>query len=615
MEADRDFFFFFWTPKKFQTGTHTSMPTKPLADLCRVILRDVYGELAETVVSTVFDHGRLTAKDISQFSGIPIAAVKRAIVALMQNRFLVYWMDESSKVVYYYDNWTQIYAVLWTGPVLTLVNDTFDDPTAAEVVKNMLVYGHMQVSDYVGATGEVDSEKVLQLITQLVQKRILRPLLDEEFQSKDDLYNSFFKQYKDQLRKSSQSEAAKTTNATESTEKSMRNTFDVRDSPDFGMLKDSNSQASSVMSRKKNNLSLGKVETKKIDKDAIVAVNYEKYLVISRNRFLASVVERRIGKATAHVYRKLLQRYESKVERCSQVLERVSESNVGVGEVYMGLDQSVDIKSAIVTPPSRNKRKNMAPNGSSKRQKIDGSYINMDEEDDDDFDLDAALDNDDNDFDSLEVNGRGDLTQADVRKHLELLADNPMKFLTKINSTEWFVPFEDAMKHARRLTYDEIVTNKCGNIPARLLRIIRDKGRVDEKFLSKVALLQSNDLRGHLAKLQDFGAIDLQEIPRGNDRAPARTYYLWYHDPQRAYLHLLHDTYCTQERLYSRMLFEKKEQSILLSKLEREDVKGNEEAFLSTQEKKELRVLRQKEEKLLAQIWRLDEIVKVFRDY
>ncbi|KAA8898668.1 hypothetical protein TRICI_006485 [Trichomonascus ciferrii] len=595
------------------------MPTKPLADLCRVILRDVYGELAETVVSTVFDHGRLTAKDISQFSGIPMAAVKRAIVALIQNRFLVYWVDESSKAVYYYDNWTQIYAVLWTGPVLTLVNDTFDDPTAAEVVKNMLVYGHMQLSDYVGATSETDSDKVLQLITQLVQKRILRPLLDEEFQSKEDLYNRFFKQYKDQLRMSSQSESAKVVQATDSTEKSMRNTFDVRDRPDFGMLNDSKCQTSSVMSGKKSNLSLGKVEVKKIDKDAIVAVNYEKYLVIARNRFLASVVERRIGKATAHVYRRLLQRYESRIERCSQVLERVSESNVGVGEVYKGLDQSVDIKNAIVPPPSRNKRKSMAPNGSSKRQKTDGSYIAVDEEDDDDFDLDAALDNDDNEVDSLEVNGKGkgqeELTQADVRKHLELLADSPMKFLIKINSSEWFVPFEEAMKHARRLTYDEIVTNKCGNIPARLLRIIRDKGRVDEKFLSKVALIQSNDLRGHLAKLQDFGAIDLQEIPRGNDRAPARTYYLWYHDPQRAYLHLLHDTYCTQERLYSRMLFEKKEQSILLSKLEREDVKGNEDQFLNTQEKHDLRALRQKEEKLLAQIWRLDEIVKVFRDY
>lgn len=612
------FFFFFLGSKKFQTATDTSMPTKPLADLCRVILRDVYGELAETVVSTVLDHGRLTAKDISQFSGIPIAAVKRAIVALIQNRFLVYWVEEPSKVVYYYNNWTQIYAVLWTGPVLTLVNDTFDDPTAAEVVKNMLVYGHMQVSDYVNANPEVDSDKMLNLVTSLVQKRILRPLLDQEFQSKDDLYNSLLKEYKSQLRASSQSETAKAAQATESTEKSMKNIFDVRDSPSFGMLKDSRSEQSSIMSSKRNNLSLSKVETKNIDKDAIVAVNYEKYLVISRNRFLASVVERRIGRVTAHVYRKLLQRYESRIERCSQVLERVSESNVGVGEVFMGLDSSVDIKSAIIPPPSRNKRKSMAPNGSSKRQKTDGSYINVEEEDDDDFDLDAALDNDDADFGStMEVNGKGknETTQADVRKHLELLADNPMKFLIKINSTEWFVPFEDAMKYARRLTYDELVTNKCGNIPARLLRIIRDKGRIDEKFLSKVALIQSSDLRGYLAKLQDFGAIDLQEIPRGNDRAPARTYYLWYHDPKRAYLHLLHDTYCTQERLYSRMLFEKKEQSILLSKLEREDVKGNEEEFLSSQEKKELRILRQKEEKLMAQIWRLDEIVKVFRDY
>jgi DNA-directed RNA polymerase III subunit RPC3 len=206
-----------------------------------------------------------------------------------------------------------------------------------------------------------------------------------------------------------------------------------------------------------------------------------------------------------------------------------------------------------------------------------------------------------------------------VNRHLELLSDSgSVRFLRKSGNKgggEWFVPYAELILDLKRVTYDDIISRKCGVVAARLLRIIREKGKVDEKMLSEQALLQPKGMRKMLAELQTIGALDLQEVPRGNDRAAVRSFYFWFHRPDYAYSLLLLDMYKSMTRLYQRLLFERRQHSILLAKCGREDVKGRENELLSEQELRDLQKVRHREQVLLIQIFRIDSLVRIFRDY
>jgi DNA-directed RNA polymerase III subunit RPC3 len=45
--------------------------------------------------------------------------------------------------------------------------------------------------------------------------------------------------------------------------------------------------------------------------------------------------------------------------------------------------------------------------------------------------------------------------------------------------------------------------------------------------LAKVAMITNKDVRPILASLSSEGLVTLQDVPKGNDRNPNRTFYLW----------------------------------------------------------------------------------------
>lgn len=54
------------------------MATQAVTDLCKVILRDVYGEVAETIVGSLLEHGRLTAQQIAKHTDLCFSCQGRA---------------------------------------------------------------------------------------------------------------------------------------------------------------------------------------------------------------------------------------------------------------------------------------------------------------------------------------------------------------------------------------------------------------------------------------------------------------------------------------------------------------------------------------------------------
>ncbi|CAN6674317.1 DNA-directed RNA polymerase III subunit RPC3 [Trichomonascus vanleenenianus] len=588
-----------------------------LADFCKVVLRDVYGELAATILGVLFDYGRQTASQIAKRTKIPLVVCQRALVSLLQNRFLLYWSDEGSRHVYYSANWLQVYSVIWSGPILTVVNDKYGDDMYAEVVKNVLVYGNMKATDYFDAYPEDDSPRVKQIVVELLSKRILSNVTDHDFHPREDIYNKFFNAHKLKMRTENRSEAAKITAATNDANEELRQLQEDTDNLSKSKVLISKEKGSAIARQAR----LGEaVIVREVGPEVVLGVNYDKFLVVTRNQMLVDLANDRIGPVTAQVYKVVLDIYEDKIFRCSQEIPDDDKFKVSTREILSRLGPEVDVSGAASAAAAKRKKPGQSNGSAAKRRRTDSGYntIDAEEEEDDDSDMDAALDryDDDNMSDDMsEANGSKMHNPRDVDVHLKLLANSPLKFLTSAGGQGWHVPFAELIENAKRTAYDEIIGQKFGKIASRLLRLVREKGKMDEKSLSSTALVKDKDMQSYLSALQMFGGLLLQEIPRSNDRAPGRTYFLWYHKPKTAYSHLLQDLYQSMRFIYVRLIAEREKHSILRAKLSREDVKGQEEKYLSLSEKKEWMEMKKQEEKLLVQLVRMDSLVRLFRDY
>jgi len=205
-----------------------------------------------------------------------------------------------------------------------------------------------------------------------------------------------------------------------------------------------------------------------------------------------------------------------------------------------------------------------------------------------------------------------------IKKHLMLLSEHSHCFVRNCGSRgmgEWTVDFEALVDYMRETHLDTVIAQDFGKIGLRVTRVLKEKGKLDEKTIPSFALLKQKDVRTKLVEMQMAGYIDIQEVPRDNSRAPGRTIFLWFFDKERVSLITLDKLYKSIARSLEVLEVEKIKEQDVLGLAERSDVRENEEEMLSKEQKKNLREIREKEERIMAQISRLDDLVGVFRDY
>ena len=212
----------------------------------------------------------------------------------------------------------------------------------------------------------------------------------------------------------------------------------------------------------------------------------------------------------------------------------------------------------------------------------------------------------------VETNGQAD--HDDVDRGLQSLAEGPFSFLKYGHDETWKVNKVEVRKLLVRQEIMKIARQRSGIIGVRLMRMLMDKGRLDEKVLQEIGLLNAKEMRKSLGELHQFGYIELQEVPRDPQRQPNRTIFLWFYDEARVQKKMLDDIYKSMARLYQRMQFEREKMRPTLEKIEKEDCEGREEDFMSTAEVTLLEQFRRKETWLLGEISRLDDSVAFLRD-
>lgn len=330
-------------------------------------------------------------------------------------------------------------------------------------------------------------------------------------------------------------------------------------------------------------------------------MNYEKLDVALRNRRFIELAEQTSHPVTTHIYDCLLRRVEYQTPKCRETTEIPREGEevadysvpIQLQRLVRDVDPYMDVAGSVgpidTSQPSIRRGKRPLEDG-----------INGDAHEE-----------------AYEVPSEDNRTY-NVDQHLSILAQPP-HFLTSklmINALiNWKVEFRHLARKLRHLELERMIEARYGDVALRVIRVLRAKGRLDEKRLQEISLLPFKDLRQVLASMQAGGFVDLQEVPRDAQRQPSRTIYLWFYDPDRVCGSVLEDTYKTMSRCLQRLRFGRTRLKDFLEKTERSDIKGNEDLMLNETEQETLRQWRAKEALLLGEVARLDDMIAVMRDY
>ncbi|KAF8201717.1 RNA polymerase III subunit RPC82-domain-containing protein [Pholiota molesta] len=209
-----------------------------------------------------------------------------------------------------------------------------------------------------------------------------------------------------------------------------------------------------------------------------------------------------------------------------------------------------------------------------------------------------------------------------IKDYLGMLssADNPTpegrasSFLS-YSTSKVQVEFEIIARRLRQGIVESVTQDKHGAEGLRILRLLAHSGKLDEKQISKSVLMAPKDVRPLLVALSTDKLISTQEVPKSADRNPARTFYLWYADFNKAYATILGDIYKTQFNIMARRRAESEAHDVaaVLEKRQRTDV-SQDETLLTRLERELLKEWEMKQEKLAVLELRVEEIVFLLKD-
>jgi DNA-directed RNA polymerase III subunit RPC3 len=90
------------------------------------------------------------------------------------------------------------------------------------------------------------------------------------------------------------------------------------------------------------------------------------------------------------------------------------------------------------------------------------------------------------------------------------------------------VEFQNVYKKLKLAVLNGYVRERWGPLAVRVVRVLLATGKMDEKQLSKVAMISPDDIRPLISVLSSASIISMHEVPRGKDFVPHRTFYFWF---------------------------------------------------------------------------------------
>lgn len=376
-------------------------------------------------------------------------------------------------------------------------------------------------------------------------------------------------------------------------------------------------------------------------------VNCEKCTVELRNQQLVHVVSEVYGDTTAQVYATLLLLLSKKIPRCRLDPEVDGDEDeeafngdarISTNEVFDKLDPSLDVSSGIgrvsanaTDRQTANRIQDMPPGkkvpyeeaevvGEASSDEDEGGHTNGHSFDDDEMENDHHETTNGVNGTKSKVKfsdtGPAKLSRKEhFRQHLLMLCESEHNFLRHCAMEQWTVDFELLLRSLQVMELDAVIRRSVGLNGLRLVRILRRVGKMDEKTLPTLALMPKSDVQQVMLKMQMLGFADIQEVPRDNNRTPARTLFLYWTDTDRCLERMLDNTYKTMLRCLQRLEVQRRMEASVLDTVKRDDVRGREKEVMHERYYNRFVRVMDIQEKLLVQVMRLDNVVGTLRDF
>ncbi|KAJ0107273.1 DNA-directed RNA polymerase III subunit RPC3 [Diaporthe amygdali] len=657
--------------------------TKSLAELCALLVDDVYGELPSRIFAALMSKGRSSIPQLIQYTSLTTRQLRHGLVVLVQNN-LLYWKVESGHAIYA-PNVDAAYNIVRIGKILDMIGAVYGEEEK-EVTQNLLSMGHAKVEDLRDAyqakfkqaarlattvNGDADHddedesgeakkdsktglyvkslEQLDDVLCRLIQAELVVTVTESSFRSLDDKYKAL----EDEIIKTFFAGGVRGTKGKEDyASRRAKRLREVRDEP--LSLKGTLQSKISVSKRRKlsgwsyTNGGGASESDLIIDGDVALRVNYDKCAVELRNQQLTHVVLEVYGETTAEVYATLLQQLSKKISRCrsdpevdiDDDEEYPHDRRVSTNEVYDNLSPSLDVSAGIGKVGAKatdRKSANQIQEHPPDMKKLPNDEAEVEGEassdEDEEMEVEEHVAEDDDEGVDLKpvINGANGTKESKVkfndtgpaklsrkehfRQHLLLLCESQHTFLRHCAMEQWTVDFEPLMRGLQQMELDTMIERSVGQTGLRLVRILRRVGKMDEKTLPSLALMSKGEVQKLMLKMQMFGYVDMQEVPRDNNRTASRTLFLYWTDTSRCLDRLLDNTYKAMLRCLQRLEVQREMEREVLDTVKRDDVRGREKELLEGRFYNRFVRISEIQEKLLAQVARLDSLVGTLRDF
>ncbi|KAF2454408.1 RNA polymerase III subunit RPC82-domain-containing protein [Lineolata rhizophorae] len=619
------------------------------AELCTLLVDDLYGELSSRVFSTLLRHGRLTLAGLAQTSGLTSRQLKHGLVVLIQQHLALYYSSDSDGQTYYEADGINAYMLVRSGKIIRLLQERFGE-SAGGLGLNLLLLGHVKIKDLADAYGfnkrkgktngpegingggihdeEIDTSHIRSLaelhrvLDELLRAGFVVKVQETHFRPAADIENDAVQAVMESQFPNGVKGTKEKAQLATSVKALKRKWRDGDDYDEYNQSAGTNGVSNGLKrpapgpaptGRKRlklngaalnglNGINREDESGSSLDEEMVVRLNYEKCVVAMRSQQLVRLAERHIGYETSRVYEALLRVLERKIRRCHDDLrDYVDEEDDDVA--MSPTISSVEVLNAL--DPDTNLYGDLILDDVSVAGANGGSGIKDDEEEEGVHEVDG-----DN-----EEPGRLFL----VTRHIRLLCEDPHRFATWVGRRgggEFRVNFSELTKSLIQHEIEQTVAAKFGRFAVRLIRILYAKGKLDEKQLHLTGMIKQKEVRAVMSTMQEEGFAEIQEVPRDNNkRDTSRAIFLWFFEQDRVRRLLLAEAYKAMSRILQRIRVERDKVQSVIDKAERTDVVGNEDKYLNAAEKLALKEWMAVEERLLVQLDRHDELVATLRDF
>ena len=138
------------------------------------------------------------------------------------------------------------------------------------------------------------------------------------------------------------------------------------------------------------------------------------------------------------------------------------------------------------------------------------------------------------------------LSPAEYNEAYTVLQKSPLNLVTD-SGERWGsgirLTTEAVLQRIKRSIAESYVLERYGERSVRIFRLLLDKGQLNQKLISDMALLPMKSVRTVLYKMMTDDMVKLQDVPKRADRNPQNTLYMWSVDLDAAYYAISESVY------------------------------------------------------------------------